>query len=172
MFVKTYNVEIYSPNQSNPVTGILPNTSIISRVNITANGTFVSQNVTFNATIFNSTVSEAVNVNSATYNSTENMWRLNISTPNFSQARAYNLNITASYNGTSYLVRSDTENNAIVYNDTQAPQLSINTPVRVAANTSVLISVNSTETGGMKNISGVMTYPGNATSNVSFDLLL
>jgi hypothetical protein len=171
VFVVVYNVKIFSPNQSHPSVMVNPNTTVQAKVNVTTNSTFITSNVTFNVTVFNSTISSIANLTSSTYNNTEKLWKVNFTAPNLTLARVYSLNITASYNGTIYLIRSGIEYDSIVYNDNQAPLITISIPVRVQANTTITIKVNATETGGIKNISSTMKYPNNATINTSLSLI-
>lgn len=167
MYVSAYSVKIVSPNQSYPLTGVNPGISILAKVNVTANATAVIENVTFNVAVFNSTIFNAVNIISSMYNSGEKLWRVQFIAPDLSLARVYSLNVTASYNGTRYLVRNSVENDSIVYSDTQAPQISIGIPVRVPANTTVTIKMNVTEGGGIKSVNGTMRYPDNTIQNLS-----
>jgi hypothetical protein len=167
MFVLVYRVRIISPNQSNPMTGVHPNDSIIIKANVTKNDTVITGNVTFNVSVFNSTLSRVANVTLTTYNSTEKLWWVTLTAPNLTLARVYSLNATATYNGTTYLVKSSIEYDSIVYSDTQAPQITISINPRVPANSTTTIRVNVTETGGIKNITGNMTYPNGTIENIS-----
>ncbi|MEM5847292.1 MAG: DUF87 domain-containing protein [Candidatus Aenigmatarchaeota archaeon] len=171
MFVSVYKVKIISPTSFNPITGVVSGSEILAKVNITANSSFVTQNVSFNVSIFDYERKAEAFVSSAYYNSTEKLWFVRFIAPELEEARVYNLNITASYNGTRYLVRSDIENDSIVYRDTQAPLIELITPVRIPANSTVRVLVNVTESGGIKNISGEITYPDNTTQNISFTLI-
>jgi hypothetical protein len=171
MFVSVYTVKIIHPTQTNPLTGVNPNSSIQAKVNITANSTIIISNVTFNVSIFNSSTSKEANVTSAMYNNTEKLWIVEFTAPELALARVYNLNITAAYDGTKYLVRSAVEHNSIVYTDTKAPQILISIPVRIPANSTVTIKTNITESGGIKNITGSMKYPDNTTESISLILI-
>ncbi|MEM5879066.1 MAG: DUF87 domain-containing protein [Candidatus Aenigmatarchaeota archaeon] len=175
MFVSVYKVKIKSPTKFDPITGITNGSTIIAKVNVTANSSYVTENVSFNVSLFDFKRKAEALVNFAYYNSSENLWWVNFTAPDLETARVYSLNITASYNNTKYLVRSDVENDSIVYLDTEEPWIDIiiNTtnPSRIPANSTVGILMNVTESGGIKNISGNVTYPDGREEAMSLILV-
>jgi hypothetical protein len=171
MFVSVYKVKIVSPTSSNPITGVTAGSTILAKVNVTANSSLVTQNVSFNVSLFDYQRKAEALVESAIYNSSEKLWWVSFVAPDLEIARVYNLNITASYNGTKYLVRSDIAYDSVVYTDNQPPLIQIITPVRIPANSTVRILVNVTESGGIKNVSGEVSYPDNSTEKINLSLI-
>jgi hypothetical protein len=171
LFVTPYDVNITYPTQNNSIIGINPWDTIRAKVNVTENGTILSSGVLFEVTVFNSTISNSTTITSSIFNNSENLWFVNFTAPNFSIGRIYNLNITANHTGIYNNTRSDVEYDSIVYNDTIAPAIDVILPTRTPANQTVNIKINVTEAGGLKNITGNITYPNSSTETLNLTYL-
>jgi len=90
--------------------------------------------------------------------SAQGLWRINLTAPDVSDNRAYNLNVSARHQGVYNNTRTDLEYNSIVYSDGVYPSISIFTPIRIISNTTFNIKVNVTEAGGLKNITSNISY--------------
>jgi hypothetical protein len=158
--VHPYFVDIISPTESQPYIGVTSGDYILVKVNVSYAGTIITSGVEWNVSLLNKTMSLPVSVSSS-YNSTENLWWLNFTAPDLALL-GYDLNVTANYT-TMNLIHSGIEGKAIIYTDTILPIIDLYVPSKVATNTTVEIIANVTDSGGVKNVTAVITYPNNET---------
>jgi hypothetical protein len=164
--VYPFFVNIIYPIESNPRINVTPNDTIEIMVNVTYGTSPVTQNITWNVLMVNTSTAYHVNLTSVNYSVADNLWHLDFSAPNMSLGAGFDLNISATYNmnGTN-LTHSDYEGKAIIYTDPYPPDLAIIVASRVPANSSTYINVTATDSGGVKNATLMVRYPDNSTQN-------
>ncbi|RKX36652.1 MAG: hypothetical protein DRP20_05790, partial [Thermotogae bacterium] len=168
MSVYPFSVDIIEPTQTQPATNVTYNETIEAKVNVTYGLVWIISGLDWEVRIENYTSSIEANITNAQFSSVEKLWHINFTSPDLEDNHAYNLNITANYTDKN-LVLSDIEHNSIVYVDTIAPLVNIYVPEKVASNSTVEILSNGTDSGGIRNITGIVTYPDNTTEQVVFD---
>jgi hypothetical protein len=158
MTVEPLLLNIISPTATNPVINIDPGENISTVVNVSYAGSPISENVTLSVSLFGTGANTTpVNI-TANFSNVTNLWNLNFTAPNLSTGRAYSLNVTMNYTSQN-LNDTDIETNAIVYNDSAAPSIVISLPLFSTVNTTILISVNVTDFGGVENVTMNITLP-------------
>ena len=170
LFVMSYTVDILDPTSDDPATGVDPGEEVTIKVNVTSNAVPVTSGVSFTVSVFNSTVSKGAGILSSQFNATDTMWYVKVTAPSLALARIYSLNVSANYTTKAGRYLTDVSTDSIAYTDNTAPQISISTPIRTMANSTVPIAVNVTETAGIKNSTWVMTYPNSTEGNVTMTL--
>ncbi|MFC2143462.1 helicase HerA domain-containing protein [Candidatus Aenigmatarchaeota archaeon] len=177
LVVDWFDVKIIDPTQQDPFMGINPNDTMIVKVNVTNNET-LTENVTFEAILYDGAITGTGNVTNYHFNNTQQLWILNFSAPFINTSRIYHLNITATHNDTNAItgrmhIKSDIENDSVIYNDTTSPVIVIDAPTQVIQYTDAIIYVNVTEAGGINTTLANVTTPGEngTTTEVNMTLL-
>src|SRR4030042_1407678 len=174
VFVNVYPLflNILYPTEANSRINVSENDTIEIIVNATYGASPITQNLTWNVTMINTSMGYQVNLSSANYSAGDGLWHLNFSAPNMSIGSGFDLNVTVTYfiNATN-ITHFDYEGKCIIYSDPYPPALFITVPSRVPANSSTYINLTASDPGGVKNASMAVTYPNNSTQNSSMTLV-
>jgi len=164
--VHPYYVDIVEPTEEKPLINVTPGDMVFAKVNVTYGGSSLSSNVSFEVRLSDTEIENFT----ASYNSTDNLWYINFTAPNLPLARGYDLNVTANYT-IKALVLSDIEVKAIVYLDSEPPQIEISAPPKIDINSTIRIEVNATDAGGVSGVNATIKYPDNTTEKFVLDFV-
>ncbi|MFH1249195.1 MAG: DUF87 domain-containing protein [archaeon] len=163
--VHPFFANITSPTEAKPKINVSGGDVINASVNITYRGVILSDSIVFNVMLQNSTFSTNASIIAASYSLANRLWLVNFTAPNLASGHAYDLNITANYT-LQKIAYFDVENSSIIYIDNTPPFVDIDVPTDVPGNTTAFISINATDSGGIKNVTANLTDPQNATSSL------
>src|SRR3989338_1407540 len=158
MTVTVMGVDLLSPTESSPKTGMNASNTLEVHVNVTYNGTTVSSNTTINITVGTGDCTDD------NYTYISNYWNITCSLPSLDDGLSYN--VTAIVTHTTYGTRSDTENNAVTYFDSSKPYFSV-TQNNINIGNYINLTVNITDNIAVANTSAEVTYPNGSKTNLS-----
>ncbi|MBU1196974.1 DUF87 domain-containing protein [Candidatus Micrarchaeota archaeon] len=166
--VHPYYVNITQPSQLNPLTNVDFGENVSVRVNVSYANVVLTQNVSFNLSLVSGTT-YPITLSSSSYVSSIGLWELNFTAPNLPTGVSYDINVTANDSSRS-LARSDAEMDALVYTDEIKPTIAFILETLVIANFTAPIQVNATDTGGIANVTGNLTYPNATVVSLTYAL--
>ncbi|MCS7123296.1 MAG: DUF87 domain-containing protein [Candidatus Aenigmarchaeota archaeon] len=172
LHVLQYSVKIVNPTEKSPLKNVLPTQNISALVNVTRNGTSITDNLSFTIILSNFTFS--IEINNVTHSREGLLNRLFFLAPNISLNRVYDLEIIANFSHPNLtLSRRSIEREAIIYRDNVAPLINILLPPRLPINETLFIFFNITEAGGLNfsTIRVVITKPDNSTEELAFSFV-
>ncbi|MCK4997074.1 DUF87 domain-containing protein [Candidatus Pacearchaeota archaeon] len=137
-YVREFNVDIIIPTNDTPVLDVLANDTIVSVVNVSFDGSPLSDNLTFSAYVEG--LACAIN-NFSLMNA--GIWFFNCSLPNATDALSHDFVVEAYYS-TIDTSTFDTEYETLVYRDISAPTLDfiLAPAIKQGGNTTVLINIS------------------------------
>ncbi|MCW1304417.1 MAG: DUF853 family protein [Candidatus Parvarchaeota archaeon] len=171
--VHPYAVSIISPIETNPFINVMPNDTLELHVNVTYANLPITSGSELNWKIILNYENEytTANITSIAYSWSDSYWIVRIQAPNLTLNRGYDLNVSVDYL-TENITYFDKERKAIIYNDTIPPILTASSiPDKVNASETVLIIVNATDMGGIKNSMLNVTLP-NGTIYTNMPMIL
>ncbi|VVB59112.1 Uncharacterised protein [uncultured archaeon] len=149
---------VLSPTSATPKLNVTMGDNIQVTINLTYGLAPLPENVTWEINLTNGGTPAPASITAATYNPAQGLWTVNFTAPDILAGISYTLVTKATYT-TKNIAALNTQKNAIVYTDNIPPLISMSLPLAVARGTTVLISVNATDSGGVRNVPVNITDP-------------